>query len=147
MNRRCVKAKEGGVERRPFRVQGAKVEQAAHAVAVGAQYLPFAFHYGMRMFISLSGILVATGVAIEYRMPADGPLAGWLTAGTMIVFAFFWATWRRWHPPGQVPYRATHSPRRVLQQATDILELLKWFGCGYFETTHKRHRISELNTN
>jgi len=61
----------------------------AAAVVVGAHYLPFAFVYGMRMFISLSGVLVATGVVIGYWMPADGPLAGWLTAGTMIVFAFF----------------------------------------------------------
>ena len=60
----------------------------AAAVVVGAHYLPFAFLYGMRLFLPLSGILVATGLGIGLWKPADGLLAGWLAAATMIVFAF-----------------------------------------------------------
>ena len=36
----------------------------AAAVVVGAQYLPFAFVYGMRLFMALSGTLVAIGIGI-----------------------------------------------------------------------------------
>jgi hypothetical protein len=60
----------------------------AAAVVVGAHYLPFAFLYGMRLFIPLSGILVAVGVGIGFSAPAQGLWAGWVAAGTMIVFAF-----------------------------------------------------------
>jgi hypothetical protein len=60
----------------------------AAAVVVGAHYLPFAFLYGMRLFIPLSGILVAVGIGIGFWAPSMGLQAGWIAAGTMIVFAF-----------------------------------------------------------
>jgi hypothetical protein len=60
----------------------------AAAVAVGAHYLPFAFVYGMRLFIPLCGILVVTGTAIGLYAPAEGVYAGWIAAATMILFAF-----------------------------------------------------------
>ncbi len=60
----------------------------AAAVVVGAHYLPFAFVYGMRLFIPLAGILVATGVGIGWYAPDQGLLAGWLAASAMILFAF-----------------------------------------------------------
>ena len=60
----------------------------ATAVVVGAHYLPFAFLYGMRLFVFLSGIMVFTGIAIGLWAPAQGQLAGCLAAVTMIAFAF-----------------------------------------------------------
>ncbi len=60
----------------------------AAAVVVGAHYLPFAFLYGMRLFVFLSAILLTSGIVIGLWAPAYGLQAGWLAAGTMIVFAF-----------------------------------------------------------
>ncbi len=60
----------------------------AAAIVVGAHYLPFAFLYGMRLFISLSGILILAGLLIGLYAPAQGILVGWVAAFTMILFAF-----------------------------------------------------------
>ncbi len=60
----------------------------AAAVVVGAHYLPFAFLYGMRLFVFLSAILISSGIVIGLWAPAQGLDAGWLAAGTMIVFGF-----------------------------------------------------------
>src|SRR5262249_10995425 len=59
----------------------------AWAMLVGAHYLPFAFLYGMRMFLALAGVMVWTGFAIGYWQPVDGVVAGWVSAAAMIVFA------------------------------------------------------------
>lgn len=60
----------------------------AAAVAVGAHYLPFAFVYGMRLFIPLCGILVAMGAGVGYYAPAEGIYVGWAAGATMILFGF-----------------------------------------------------------
>jgi hypothetical protein len=60
----------------------------AFMIALGAHYLPFAFLYGMRMFIALSAILVGGGVAIALYAGWIFPLGAWLTAAVLLVFAF-----------------------------------------------------------
>ncbi len=60
----------------------------ASAIVVGAHYLPFAFLYGMRLFIFLSGALILAGLFFGLWAPAQGIQAGWVAAFTMILFAF-----------------------------------------------------------
>jgi len=67
----------------------------AFMVALGAHYLPFAFLYGMRMFIALSAILVGGGVAIALYAGWNFPLGAWLTAAVLLVFAFLGASFVR----------------------------------------------------
>ena len=57
-------------------------------VLVGAHYLPFATLYGMRMFLFLAGILIATGVAIAVYFAETFSLGSWI--GGLALFAFAW---------------------------------------------------------
>jgi hypothetical protein len=60
----------------------------AFMIILGAHYLPFTFLYGMRMFMPLSAILVACGVAIPYYAPAPFSAGGWFAGVTLLVFAW-----------------------------------------------------------
>lgn len=60
----------------------------ALAVLLGAHYLPFTFLYGMRMFIPLSAILIAGGVATIYLVPGSFTACGWFAGVTLLVFAW-----------------------------------------------------------
>jgi hypothetical protein len=64
----------------------------AFMVALGAHYLPFAFLYGMRMFVALAAILVGGGVAIALYAGWIFPFGAWLTGATLLVFAFLGAS-------------------------------------------------------
>jgi len=57
-------------------------------VLVGAHYLPFASLYGMRMFLFLSGILIAMGVVIALRFSGMFSLGAWI--GGLALFVFAW---------------------------------------------------------
>lgn len=57
-------------------------------IAVGSHYLPFIFMYGMPEFGALAGILISAGVLIGLYIPSSFSLGGWLTAVTLIIFAF-----------------------------------------------------------
>ena len=60
----------------------------AAMIVVGAHYLPFITLYGMKMFAFLAAILVGAGAALAFYVPAPFSLGGWITAVTLIVFAF-----------------------------------------------------------
>jgi hypothetical protein len=60
----------------------------ALTILLGAHYIPFTFLYGMRMFIPLSAILIAEGVAAFYLAPGSFSACGWF-AGVKL-FAFAW---------------------------------------------------------
>jgi hypothetical protein len=51
-------------------------------------YLPFASLYGMRMFLFLSGILIAMGVVIAHWFSGTFSLGAWVAGLTL--FAFAW---------------------------------------------------------
>lgn len=55
---------------------------------VGAHYLPFAFLYGMRLFVVLAATLVACGMAIALWIPGSFSTGGWATGIILVVFAF-----------------------------------------------------------
>jgi hypothetical protein len=57
-------------------------------VLVGAHYLPFATLYGMRMFLFLAGILIATGVVIAVYSAGTFSLGAWI--GGLALFVFAW---------------------------------------------------------
>jgi len=57
-------------------------------IALGSHYLPFIFMYGMRQFGVLAGILITAGVLLGMYVPSSFSLGGWLTAVTLLVFAF-----------------------------------------------------------
>ena len=57
-------------------------------IALGTHYLPFIFLYGMRQFGALAGILISAGLLIGLYVPWSFSLGGWLTAVTLLVFAF-----------------------------------------------------------
>ena len=57
-------------------------------VLVGAHYLPFATLYGMRMFLFLAGILIATGVVIAVCFAETFSLGSWI--GGLALFVFAW---------------------------------------------------------
>ena len=60
----------------------------ALTILLGAHYIPFTFLYGMRMFIPLSAILIAGGVATFYLAPGSFSAGGWFAGVTL--FAFAW---------------------------------------------------------
>jgi hypothetical protein len=57
-------------------------------ILLGAHFLPFAFLYGMRMFIPLGAILVCGGVATAHYIPGSFSLGGWM--GGLVLFVFAW---------------------------------------------------------
>jgi hypothetical protein len=57
-------------------------------VLVGAHYLPFATLYGMRMFLFLAGILIATGVLLAVYFAETFSLGSWI--GGLTLFDFPW---------------------------------------------------------
>jgi hypothetical protein len=57
-------------------------------VLLGAHYLPFATLYGMRMFLFLGGILIATGVVIAVYFAETFSLGSWIGGLTLFVFAW-----------------------------------------------------------
>ena len=56
-------------------------------VLLGAHYLPFAFLYGMRMFLALAGILIAMGVVIALYFAQTFSLGAWLAGLVLFIFA------------------------------------------------------------
>jgi hypothetical protein len=57
-------------------------------ILLGSHYLPFAFQYGMRMFIALCAILVGGGVVIALHFAGSFTLGAWITSLTLFVFAW-----------------------------------------------------------
>jgi Family of unknown function (DUF7010) len=57
-------------------------------VLLGAHYLPFATLYGMRMFLVLAGILIATGVVIALYFAQTFSLGSWI--GGLVLFVSAW---------------------------------------------------------
>ena len=60
----------------------------AMMLLLGAHYLPFVFLYGMRMFLFLAGILIATGVVIAVYFAETFSLGSWI--GGLALFVFAW---------------------------------------------------------
>ena len=59
----------------------------AMLILVGAHYLPFAFLYGMRMFLALATILIAAGVVIALYFKTSFALGAWIGGVALLVFA------------------------------------------------------------
>jgi hypothetical protein len=57
-------------------------------IALGSHYLPFIFLYGMWQFGALAAVLIGSGTFIGMYPPNIFSLGGWLTATTLLVFAF-----------------------------------------------------------
>ena len=57
-------------------------------IVLGSHYLPFVFLYGMRQFWVLAACLISAGVLIGLYVPWTFSLGGWLTAGTLLAFAW-----------------------------------------------------------
>ena len=57
-------------------------------IVLGGHYLPFIFLYGMRQFGALAAILISAGVFIGLYVPSSFSLGGWVTAVTLLTFAF-----------------------------------------------------------
>lgn len=57
-------------------------------ILLGAHYLPFAFLYGMRMFLFLAGILIVMGVVIALYFVQTFSLGAWVGGLTLFLFAW-----------------------------------------------------------
>ena len=57
-------------------------------ILLGAHYLPFAFLYGMRMFIVLGAVLMNCGVVIALYFAGSFSLGAWV--GGLALFIFAW---------------------------------------------------------
>ena len=57
-------------------------------ILLGAHYLPFAFMYGMRMYLALCAILVGGGVVIALHFAGTFSLGGWVGGVTLFIFAW-----------------------------------------------------------
>lgn len=57
-------------------------------ILLGAHYLPFAFLYGMRVFLVLAGILMAAGVVIALWFSGTFSSGAW--TGGLVLFIFAW---------------------------------------------------------
>jgi hypothetical protein len=77
----------------------------AMMLVVGAHYFPFAFLYGMRMFLVLGGILCATAVFAGTNA-AFGQLAGWFTGVVLMIFAFIGRRLIVAPPPARISHAA-----------------------------------------
>ena len=58
----------------------------AMMILVGAHYLPFAFLYGMRMFLGLAAALLLAGVLVAMYAPTAFAAGGWIAAAILLVF-------------------------------------------------------------
>lgn len=58
----------------------------AMMILVGAHYLPFAFLYGMRMFLLLAGALLGTGVCVALSATAGFSTGGWIAGVILVAF-------------------------------------------------------------
>ncbi|QBB72329.1 hypothetical protein ELE36_19230 [Pseudolysobacter antarcticus] len=58
----------------------------AFMVAIGAHYLPFSFLYGMRQFIILAAIMMASGLLVGLYAPSVSTLGAWFTAALLLTF-------------------------------------------------------------
>ena len=58
----------------------------AMMVLVGAHYLPFAFLYGMRMFLVLAAALLGAGIVVALYAPTVFVMGGWIAAGILLLF-------------------------------------------------------------
>jgi hypothetical protein len=56
-------------------------------ILLGAHYLPFAFLYGMRIFLALGWILVCAGVLIAMYAAGSFGTGAWFTGVALVVFA------------------------------------------------------------
>jgi hypothetical protein len=56
-------------------------------ILLGAHYLPFAFLYGMRMFLVLAYLLVGAGVLIAMYWSDSFSVGAWFTGAILLVFA------------------------------------------------------------
>lgn len=59
----------------------------AMMVLVGAHYLPFATLYGMRSFLALAALLVASGVVVAVYLPSRFSVGGWFSGVVLLAFA------------------------------------------------------------
>jgi hypothetical protein len=59
----------------------------AMMVLLGANYLPFVFLYGMRMFAVLSALVVGGGLVIAMYFSGSFSVGAWYTSATLILFA------------------------------------------------------------
>jgi hypothetical protein len=57
-------------------------------ILLGAHYLPFAFLYGMRVFLVLAGVLMAAGVVIALWFSGMFSLGAWTAGLILLVFAW-----------------------------------------------------------
>ncbi len=57
-------------------------------IVLGSHYLPFAFLYGMRMFLVLGAVLIGAGVGIGLYLPGVFSLGGWFTGVVLLLAAF-----------------------------------------------------------
>ena len=57
-------------------------------ILLGAHYLPFAFLYGMRMFLFLAGFLIAAGVLVALYFSQSFSVGAWIGAGALFVAAW-----------------------------------------------------------
>jgi hypothetical protein len=58
----------------------------AMMILVGAHYLPFAFLYGMRMFLALAAALLAAGFLVAVYAPTAFTVGGWIAAAILLMF-------------------------------------------------------------
>jgi hypothetical protein len=56
-------------------------------VLLGAHYLPFAFLYGMRMYLVLAALLIGGGLMIAMDASGSFSLGAWYTGSILVVFA------------------------------------------------------------
>lgn len=57
-------------------------------ILLGAHYLPFAFMYGMRIFMALGYLLVCAGVLLAMYGDTSFSAGAWFTGVVLLVFAF-----------------------------------------------------------
>lgn len=77
-------------------------------ILVGAHYLPFAFLYGMRMFLLLASSLVGGGLLTALYVPHSFSIGGWIGGAALLIFACI----------GRRIVRAEHSGAPRSAQAT-----------------------------
>jgi hypothetical protein len=59
----------------------------AMMILVGAHYLPFATLYGMRNFLVLAALLIASGMVIALYSAGNFSLGGWVGGSILLAFA------------------------------------------------------------